>query len=643
MSPAVEALHRHGARPDRSRRRLSPAFGLARRFALWGCAILFLIATFDGALAAPKRVLLLHSFGRDFSPWAEFTKSFRMELDRKSPDTIEFFDAALMTDRFGANQDETPFTDYLKALFAKRELDLVVAIGAPAARFVQQHRPQLFSSTPMLFTAVEQRRIPFSTLSANDTVVATSSEHADVIRNILAVLPDTREIVVVVGASPNEQYWLEQLRLAVQPFADRIAFTWWNELSFDDMLKRSAALPPRSAIFFFSLLVDATGRSHEGEKSFANLRAVATAPIFTHIDTKFGAGVVGGPFYSTDDTAQRAASAAMRILSGEAPGDIKTPPIPFGTPKFDWKELQRWNISEANLPPGSEIHFRAPTMWEQYRWQLSAVTLAMLFQAALISGLLIERRRRARAQIEANSSRREVIHLNRVATATVLSSSIAHELSQPLGAIMINTEALKQMVRRGTLDLGEVDEILSDIVRDDQRASEIIHRQGRLLKKGQGSDPQVFDLNDSVREVVDIIAPEAAKRGVVLSTETSEALPVRADRIQMQQVIINLAMNGMDALDDRDPAVRKLTIQTSRNAKTGAEVTVTDSGKGIPADRLKSIFDAFFTTKPHGTGLGLPIARTIVETYSGTIWAENRIGGGAAFHFTLPLTDARSE
>ena len=280
-------------------------------------AILQFFAVVNAATAEPKRVLLLHSLGRDFAPWAEFAVGFRAELDRKSPDPVEFFDAALMTERLGADQDEGPFTDYLRALFAERRLDLIVPIGASAARFVQQQRALLFPSTPILFTGLEQRRIPLSTPGANDAVVAVSIDHAAVIRNILDVLPDTTDIAVVIGRSPLEQYWLEQVRSELQPFTNRVAFTWFNDLSFDDILKRSAALPPKSAVYLFSLAVDAAGSSHEGGKVLERLRAVSSAPIFNYADTNLGKGIVGGPLISVNGVAQQAAGVAARILGGE--------------------------------------------------------------------------------------------------------------------------------------------------------------------------------------------------------------------------------------------------------------------------------------------------------------------------------------
>jgi signal transduction histidine kinase len=602
---------------------------------LLSTVVLFFAMT-GAALSEPKRVLLLHSFGRDFAPWNEYARTIREELVRRSPEPVDIFEASLATARF-ADDEEGPFVDYLHALFVKRKLDLIVTIAAPAASFFQRHRQQLFPSTPMLITALEQRRVALTALTANDTVVASTIDFAGVVENILRVLPETANIAVVIGDSPIERYWVEQIRDELKPFNDRIVFTWLNDLSLDQMIKRVAALPPRSAIFFGILSVDAAGVPHEEAKALRELHAAANAPIFSYGDAFFGDGIVGGPLGSIENVGRQAAGVAVRILGEEAPGSIKTAPIGFVTPKFDWRELQRWNISESRLPEGSEVHFRDPSLWEQYRPQVTAVVAALLLQAVIISWLLVERRRRYLAQAEASSRRREVVRLNRVTTANVLSSSIAHELNQPLGAILSNTEAAQILLRANPPDLGQIGEILSDIVRDEQRASEIIFGLRNLLNDRKEADLRALDLNDIVPELVKIVTPEITKRGVILRTAlTPDTLPVRADPIHMQQVIMNLIMNGMDAMED-EPGPRNLTIRTRRNAEYDfAEVRVSDSGKGIPEDKLTNIFDAFVTTKPQGTGLGLPIARTIVESYGGTIWGENR-HRGALFSFTIPL------
>jgi signal transduction histidine kinase len=599
-------------------------------------AVVLLLGMTGAAFSEPRRVLLLHSFGRDFAPWNEYARSIREELGLQSKEPIDIFEASLATAR-STDVEEGPFVDYLRALFSKHQLDLVITIGAPAVNFFQQHRSHLFPSVPAVHTGLEQRRVPIGTLTANDTVVAVSIDLTRAVGSMLELLPKTSSVAVVIGNSPIEKYWLGQMREAIQPFENRVAFTWLNDHSFEEMLQRIAALPPQSAIFFVLLSVDAAGVAHEENKAMTRLHAVANAPMFTHSDAFFGQGVVGGPLTIVANVGRQAALVAVRILDGESPDGIKTPPIEFGTPKFDWRELQRWNISESRLLPGSEVHFRAPGLWEQYRPQVTAGVAALLLQAAIISWLLVERRRRYFAQAEADNRRREVVRLNRVTTANVLSSSIAHELNQPLGAILSNTEAAQILLKANPPDLRQIGEILSDIVRDEQRASEIIAGLRNLLNNRTETDLRTFELNDTVRDVVKIIAPEVEKRGIVLRTLlASEALPVRCDPIHLQQVIINLMMNGMDAMDG-EPGPHNLTVRTGRDAESDfIEVRISDSGKGIPESNLTSIFDAFVTTKPQGTGLGLPIARTILESYGGDIWAENR-QRGAVFSFRLPL------
>ncbi len=344
-------------------------------------------------------------------------------------------------------------------------------------------------------------------------------------------------MAVVIGNSPIEKYWLELMRTEFKPFESRVSFTWFNELSFEEMLKRASALPPKSAIFYGLLVVDATGVTHEEGRALAALHAVANAPMFAAFDVFLGQGIVGGPLINVADLSQQAASVAVRVMDGEPPGSIKVPPIGPGRPKYDWRELRRWDISESQLPAGSEIYFRPPSPWQQYRWQITAGLAALLLQAAIITWLVVEHRRRNFAEAEANSRRREVVRLNRVTTANVLSSSIAHELNQPLGAILSNTEAAQMLLKANPPDLTQIGEILSDIIRDEHRASEIIHGLRSLLNDRKEAKLQSLDLNDTVPELVKIVTPEVIRREITLRTILApEALSVRADPIHMQQV-----------------------------------------------------------------------------------------------------------
>jgi signal transduction histidine kinase len=214
--------------------------------------------------------------------------------------------------------------------------------------------------------------------------------------------------------------------------------------------------------------------------------------------------------------AQAAARIASRILDGEAASKIPVVRGDFTRPAFDWRQLQRFGISESRLPAGSEIRFLPPGLWDQYHWHAMAALAVVLLQAAMITWLLFERRRRQTAQLESRRHLMEVIHLNRTATAGALSASVGHELNQPLGAILSNTEAAETFLTMNPPDMRQLRDILADIRRDDQRASDIIRHLRGLLKKGE-IELQTFDLNDAIGDAIHILEPEAMKRGVVLS------------------------------------------------------------------------------------------------------------------------------
>jgi signal transduction histidine kinase len=606
-------------------------------------AMIFLLVTSlacSAALAAEsKRVMLLHSFGRDFKPWSEYAKSIRTELSRQSPWPVEIIEHSLVTARFSDENSETAFVDYLRALFAKHPLDLIVSIGAPAANFVQRHRERLFATTPMVLMAVDQRRVQYSNLTANDTVVAVRINYLSAFESILQVLPDTKDVMVVVGTSPIERFWKDAIAKEVEPLANRIKLSWTDELSFEALLKQASALPPHTAIFWELMIVDAAGVVHEGDVPLTRLHAVANAPIFSYDESFFGRAIVGGPLLWVDDSSRQAAAVAIRILGGDKPSEIRTPPVQFASPVFDWREMQRWGISESRLPPGSEIHFRSPTVWEQYRWQILAIATVLVLQAVMIAGLLYEHRRRRNAEIEARQRLSELAHLNRHATAGELSASIAHELNQPLGAILNNAETGAIILNSPSPNLDEMKTILDEITRDDQRATEVIRRLRGLLGKS-AIEAQDIDLNETVREVFEILGVQAAARNVTLSSRLAQGpLRVSGDRIQLQQVILNLVVNGMDAMVGAANGRREVTSSTSVD-HASAKISIADSGPGIPSDRLKTVFEPFFTTKGDGMGMGLSIARTIVEAHGGRIWAENHTAGGAVFYVSLPLAKA---
>ena len=227
----------------------------------------------------------------------------------------------------------------------------------------------------------------------------------------------------------------------------------------------------------------------------------------------------------------------------------------------------------------------------------------------------------------------ELARVVRFSTAGELTASIAHEINQPLGSILTNAETADAILKSPTPDIAELRDIVKDIVKDDQRAGEVVRRMRSLLKKTP-FELKSLDFNDLVRETVKLVVAVGRKVELV-SVITADALPILGDRIQLQQVILNLVTNGIDAMKDTPDEDRVISIRTSRVEKF-AELSVSDCGPGIPEDKIKEVFEPFFTSKAEGMGMGLSIARTIVEAHNGRIWAENE-PGGATFRIKLPL------
>jgi len=255
-------------------------------------------------------------------------------------------------------------------------------------------------------------------------------------------------------------------------------------------------------------------------------------------------------------------------------------------------------------------------------------------------------------QRESRERLAEIAHMNRNASASVYCAALVHELNQPLAAIMSNAEAAELFLKMDPPALADVEEILGDIRRDDRRASELIQRMRELLKK---SDPvaQRLDLNEAMAQVAVLLGSEARMRRVQLRTEPAPLpLMVSADPVQLQQILINLVLNGMDAMGPPPQSAggqaaaparpRQITLCARRRDAAMAEVQVSDHGCGFGTNRER-LFESFFTTKAHGMGLGLSIAAAIVQAHGGQIWADNNPGGGATVGFALPLAPRAGE
>jgi C4-dicarboxylate-specific signal transduction histidine kinase len=310
---------------------------------------------------------------------------------------------------------------------------------------------------------------------------------------------------------------------------------------------------------------------------------------------------------------------------------------------YDWRELQRWNISEALLPPGSIVQFREPTVWQHYRSQIVGAFAIILLQAALITGLLYERqaRRRAaelagKARMEMGRYREDLAHLARVHTVGAMSAAIAHEINQPLVAIQNYALAARRRLA-SPVGAAKAEELLDKIGTQASRAGDVLQSLRAMVKKQQSEATRV-EVGRLVANALKLAGLESRNGTVRVETSISPNLPpVFVDEIQIQQVVLNLTRNAIEAIEEAGIASSVVKVRVAGTAEDEIAVSVADCGPGIAPDDAEHIFDPFYSTKGGGLGVGLSISRDIVEAHGGRLSLAPNEGGGCVFKFTLPV------
>jgi len=373
-------------------------FGIVRAAAFFLSALIFVLNFAPAMGAEPKRVLVIHSFGSAAPPFTTHSTAFETELVQNLGEQVDLDEVSLDMARYADDEMQEALVEYLQKRHRKWQPNLVVPIGSPAGVFVAQNRHRLFAETPILYCGLDRRRLPPDALDKNATFVGSSFDLPGLVEDILQIAPETRNITVVLGGSVLERYWAGVLQREYQPFMKDVNFTWLHDLSFDQMLEQVQNQPPHSFILLVLLLRDATGVTHNADEALRRMHAVANAPINGIFQHQLGMGIVGGRLYQAELEGVEAAHVAIRILRGEPASSF--PPKIVGPlpPRYDWRELQRWNIDEKRLPPGSTVLFRTPTVWEKYRTWIIAGASVCLVQVLLIFGLLANLIRRRRAE-----------------------------------------------------------------------------------------------------------------------------------------------------------------------------------------------------------------------------------------------------
>jgi len=601
-------------------------------------AILTLSSATSRAETLQRSVLVLSQSDALAPGYADVVKAARAEIIATS--SVRFYTENLDLNNFPSLDYRAALRKFVQDKYRDVPIGVVLAVGASALAFAIDLQTERWSSVPIVFTAVHEAAVAeVVNPKARPNITGRPIQQSlfmsiEVAR---ALVPDLKKIVLV-GDPWETQPFRHHFKIELMRMDADLTMIDLTGMPLAEVLKRVAVLTDDAVIVFTALTNDGAGKTYQASEAAALVAQVANRPIVVDVENRIGSGVTGGSVVNSTLLGREAAQLVLRILAGEDASKIPVETSQAMKPVFDARELKRWDIAESKLPPGSDVRFHAPSAWDTYSTQIVAVVLTVLFQSVLIAGLLYEGRRRRAAETRSAELASALAHVNRVATAGELAASIAHEVRQPLAAIVARGSAGLNWLKNAAPDLDKVRDALESVVHNGLRADQVLQTTRAMFGQGDASQA-TLNVNKVIDEVLALVASRMTEERIQLIKSYGERpMPlVRANRIELQQVLLNLSMNAIEAMSRMPQGARILKLTTEVTQFGRVLVTVQDSGPGVASNQLDMIFKSFFTTKANGMGVGLSISRAIVEAVGGHLTVAHGDPVGLVFTIDLPL------
>ena len=606
--------------------------------------LLALLVSPAGAFGAPPpdgpyRVVVIQGFDAMLPVGVLRAQAMRRAITGASPSVVDIHTESIDQLRFNAEELEPAFVELLRAKYAHTRIDAIVAVADYGLDFALRHRAELWADVPVVFFAVTPEAIAGRSLPPGVTGITTRTEVADTLALARRLQPDARRVVVVAGASAGDMRRAARMVDIVARDAPDLQVVRLDGRSIAGLKSALAAVKRDSIVMYEGVFRDADGATFFPSEIVDELARASMAPMYGHFATQFGRGIVGGELHDGTTEGFGAGELVAGVLSGRIATDTPIATATSATCAVDVRQLQRWGIPDARVPDGCTRGFRTPGLVESYPWQVAGATALILLQALLLAALLLQWRQKRRAASETQRMRVDLAHAARLATVGELTAAISHEINQPLGAVQSSTDAAEMLLDSPAPRLDRVREILRNIRAANHRASEVVRRLRTLLQKHEATR-QPFDFNETVDDVLRMIGAELRRRRIVIESASAQRpMWVEGDPVQIQQVVLNLILNAMDAIGEAPPERRRIRARLATDGDGNAILQVSDRGEGIADENLPHLFESFFTTKAHGMGLGLSVSHSIVKAHGGRIQARNNSHGGATFAVSLPLGD----
>jgi signal transduction histidine kinase len=592
--------------------------------------------------AANKKVLMLFGDDSNIATQVTVERALRSTLKNESSVPIEAYSEYVGNRRAGTDY-EKELVALLKRKYEGKKFDVVFCIGQFPLSMALKNRAELFSGSPFVFLTIDRRNIAGLYPAPGLTGVWGEINFKANLQLALALHPGTKRVALIQGASEVDKFWANKAKEDFREFESRVEFSDLAGLTIPEMRNALANLPPDSVVFFISNIMDKAGNGYESPDYLRQVSPASAAPIFGTSESQLGNGIVGGELLSHAALGAAGAQVGLRLLAGEQPEAI----APHGAPSlaiFDWRELQRWNISEGRLPPGSHLRFKELTFWQQYKSQIIGAIVIFVMQSLFITGLLIERRRRQRArraldqlniELEERIAARTAALNTKSRELETFAYSVAHDLKAPLRGIdgysrllledhaaNLNDEGrtFLQTIKGSTAEMGQLIDDLLEYSRLERRE----FKQDRV------------ELGPLIATVVEQKKREASETPIDFIVNVNGGSVV-VDPNGLTQSLRNYIDNAVKFSGKvANPRIEVGSKETVKNFV----VWVRDNGVGFDMKYHDRIFNIFQRLNPGeeypGTGIGLAIVRKAMERMGGRAWAESQPGHGSIFYLEIP-------
>lgn len=586
--------------------------------------------------SAPKRFLVVYESDSSLSANIGIAQGIDAALSAALPDGREMYTEFRDITQFPDDIHAANLAKSMAAKYRTRPPDVVLAAGPGALTFVLEHREQFAPGVPVVFGAITEATLAEVDVPADVTGVVSQFDIAGTIELARKLHPQATRVVVITGSATFDRNWRNRAEAVLKDNYAGLDVNYVGELTLEAFKDVARDVESDAILLILTIFQDAEGKKFIPREAAAQIAGTAAAPSYAVYSSFVGQGVVGGSVETFEAIGTQMADLAAQLVTGNHTVSAAATKSTLARPMVDWQQIKRWGI-DPSLVPTSAIRLNyEPTAWERYKGMILLGVAIVLIQSGTITALFVQNYRRVRMEKERALERQELAHLSRASQLGELSGALAHELNQPLTAILANAEAGVVLLAKDELDRQELGEILADIISDDRRAAAIISQLRRLMLKGE-AELEVVDLNQLVSATLSMIRSEFVSRQTTVEFRPSDCeLCVSASTAQLQQIILNLTLNAAEAMATIPASNRRVIVETRLAEKGWCELIVSDFGLGLSRDAQEAVFRPFISTKPNGLGFGLSICRTIARAHAGTLKFDDTVKEGARIVLALP-------